>query len=102
MTKRLTITKKGAISECKKLWKEIEEHGRGKYNFLFHTPDGEKWADKDYRSSCPLCEYAHQLAKSSEASCHNCPLWKQYGKYCWHFNYKSGTPEWYEAVRGLK
>ena len=101
MTKKLTITKKVAISECKKLWKEIEEHGRSKYNFLLHTLDGEKWMDKDYRSSCPLCEYANQVSRK-KTTCYSCPLYKQYGKYCWDFNYKDSTPEWLEAIRGLK
>ena len=101
MTKKLTITKKVAISECKKLWKEIEESGLSKNGYLFHSKAGRKWLNKDYRASCPLCKYAKQVSRKSPI-CHSCPLWKQYGKCCWRFDYNIGAPEWYTAVRGLK
>ncbi len=93
------MTKREAIRECKELWKEIEESGKTKYGFL-GSPSGKKWRDKDYRSSCPLCEY-------SGSNCTKCPLITQYGKMCAQLGFKTyghtpGLPEFYEAVRGLK
>ena len=95
MQTRSLVTKREAIRECKRLWKEIEESGLSKYGFL-HSPDGEKWLCKNYQDNCPLCEYA------SGNACDKCTLQTKYGKSCYKLDFTSHTPEWYEAVKGLK
>ena len=105
MTKKLTLTKRKSISECKKLWKAIDKSGLLKYEYL-HSEDGRKWYDKKYHASCPLCEYAHQVSNKF-AMCGQCPLVTQYDKHCWELGFENTgetppTPEWFEAVRGLK
>ena len=89
------LTKREAISECKRLWEEIEKSGKDKYEFL-NSPDGKKWLDKDYQDDCPLCEYAGGTA------CDRCPLRIQYGKGCYDLGFNDDKPGWFEAVRGLK
>ncbi len=108
MTKKLTITKKKAISECKKLWAETEKSGLLKYPFL-RSKEGAKWYTKNYRSSCPLCEYAYQVARNNKdyTTCRYCPLVTQYNKECHVLGFLDYgripvLPKWYEAIRGLK
>ena len=101
MTKKLTITKRKSISECNKLWKEIEESELPKYGFL-DSSEGEKWRNKGYQSNCPLCEYVDAIR-----SCHMCPLVTQYNKLCeglgfLDYGHVLSTPEWFKAIRGLK
>ena len=96
----MAITRRKAISECKRLWKEIEESGKTKYNFIYRSPAGDKWLAKHYQGGCPLCEY-------SGINCKICPLKTQYGKCCDELGFENhghipSTPEWFEAVRGLK
>ena len=92
------LTKREAIRECKRLWKEIEKSGLTKYGFL-NSPDGKKWKDKDYQAYCPLCEYTGRW------NCWRCPLMVQYGETCTHLGFNDSglsTPDWFDAVRGLK
>lgn len=105
------MTKKEAVKECKKLWKEIEESGETKYGFLFDSPTGKKWIDKNYSGYCPLCEYATALHKRRRAAepelkvCDVCPLVTQYGKKCVYLGFTDSgmsLPEWFEVVRGLR
>ncbi len=96
----MRLTKKKAIVECKALWKEIEESGLSKNDFL-DSPAGERWESKGYEANCPLCEYV------GENDCEEkCPLYLQYGEMCMDlgFTLKSGIAElrFFEAVRGLK
>lgn len=104
------MIKKEAVRECKELWKEIEESGETKYGFL-DSPAGGRWKDKHYYGNCPLCEYATALRKRHPTVgpelkvCDVCPLVTQYGKECTMLGFKDGglsSPEWFEAVRGLK
>ncbi len=92
------MNKRKAISECKKLWKEIDESGLSKDEFL-DTPAGKKWRDKNYHSDCPLCEYAYEIN-----ICHRCPLVKQYGRGCFDlgFGLFGRNPGFFDAIRGLK
>ena len=90
------LTEKEAISECKKLWTEIEKSGLTKYEFL-ETPEGQVWIDKDYESHCPLCECSED--------CYSCPLVVQYNKMCPELGFNEdihSTPEWFKAIRELK
>lgn len=94
----MKLTKRESIRVCKKLWKEIEESGLSKQEFL-DTPAGEKWRDKEYQNNCPLCEY------DGKNECNKCPLHTQYGKGCHSLGFMETepiSPEWFEAVRGLK
>lgn len=100
----MKLTKREAIRECKKLWEEIEESELSKIDFL-NSPDGEKWADKNYGNDCPLCEYTGFL------SCQKCPLKTQYEKDCCDLGFRDldanlkgeiSLPSFFEAVRGLK
>jgi len=109
------LTKEQAIKECQELWKEIEESGLSKRNFL-DTGVAVKWMGKDYAFECPLCEYNHRRKKLSRDSklytcfpnnerCNYCPLVKQYDRTCIGLgfsNYDIPTPEWLNAIRGLK
>ena len=97
----MKLTKKKAISECKELWKEIEESGKDKYDF-FHSPDGEKWVEKDYQLGCPLCEYT--LVSKVRLCGFACPLVLQYNRGCdtWGWGADPPDPKFFEAVRGLK
>lgn len=93
------MNKRKSISETKKLWDGIEKSELSKDGFL-ESPEGEKWLDKNYDHNCPLCEYAWQIP-----ICMKCPLVVQYGKQCFDLGYeedKISTPEWFEALRGLK
>ena len=74
------MNKRKAISECKKVWKEIKESRLSKEDFL-ETPAGRKWIDKGYANNCPLCEYASD-------SCSKCPLVTQYGKDCYELGFE--------------
>ncbi len=93
------LTKKKAISECKELWKEIDESGLSKDAFL-DTPAGKKWMDKEYESDCPLCEYAYDPIKK----CPQCPLVKQYGQICFGLGFYGAdrNSSFFKAIRELK
>lgn len=95
----MKLTKKKAVSECKKLWKEIEESGLGKEDFL-RTLQGEKWLNKEYDSNCPLCDY---VDGQEEVSCSCCPIYLQYDMSCSLLGYCYSPPdkEWFDAVKGL-
>lgn len=91
------LSKREAIRECKRIWKEIEKSGLGKDDFL-RSPAGKKCLDKQYRHDCPLCEY-------SGHNCVKCPLMTQYGHACYVLGFedtKVSEPSFFEAVRGLK
>lgn len=95
-----TLTKREAIRECKRLWKELEKSGLTKGEFLFDTRAGRKWLNKLYNSDCPLCEYAKR-----HNSCRYCPLFTQYNKGCFELGYAGWihcSPEWFKAIQGLK
>jgi len=89
------MTKREAIRECKRLWKEIVGSGLGKRKFLWETNEGKKWLDKGYDSECPLCEY-------DNAGCDDCPLHLQYGESCTSLGYSRNPKTFYEYVKGLK
>ena len=90
------MTKREAIRECKRLWKEIGKFGKDKDDFL-ESPAGEKWLDKDYQNDCPLCEYARGKG------CEFCPLYTQYDKGCYELNFEANPPtQFIKAVMGLK
>lgn len=94
------ITRKEAVRECKELWKEIEESGLTKYEFL-NSFDGAKWKAKHYQSNCPLCEYAHYFS----SGCLQCPLITQYSKRCDELDFGNNMhskPKWFGYIRGLK
>ena len=78
----MSLSKRKAISECKKLWTEIVASGLSKSNFLWGTDGGQKWQDKEYDSNCPLCD-------SSKCDCSDCPLIVQYDRYCSQLGYDS-------------
>ena len=92
------MTKREAIRECKRMWKEIVKSGLSKYGFL-STQAGEKWRDKGYRVDCPLCQYAWV---SSHGNCNSCPLKVQYGRFCISLDYETDPKGFYEYVKGLK
>jgi len=97
------LTKREAIRECKRLWKEIEKSGLTKYGFL-NSPDGKKWKGKGYWGNCPLCEYTKQVTKGLPR-CSICSLVTQYGKRCRELGFDDhghSLPEWFKAIRGLK
>jgi len=96
------MNKRQAIKECKELWREIEESGLSKTEFL-RTPADEKWVNKDYWGDCPLCEYSQ--SKEGMATCNHCPLVTQYGKNCYKLGFnddKLSLPSFFKAIRGLK
>ncbi len=91
----MNITKKKAISECKKLWKEIEESGLSKFAFMISAA-GRKWLKKGYEDECPLCEL------NRGKGCSGCLLLLQYKHGCRELGYLGPTREWFNAIRGLK
>ena len=91
------MTKREAIRECKKLWKEIEKSGLDKFRFL-GSPAGEKWQDKGYQDYCPLCEYVR-----NGIGCVRCPLQTQHNKDCYKLGYSKRNPlSFFEAIRNLR
>ncbi len=97
----MKITRGKAITECKRLWLEIEKSGLSKKDFLGSTV-GQEWSGK-YLDDCPLCHYVVQL--DPQGGCFHCPLWTSFGKVCWQCGYdpyKKPTLKWLEAIRNLK
>ncbi len=91
----MKLTKREAIRECKRLWKEIGKSGLRKGSFLC-SPAGKKWLDKGYQDNCPLCECF---------CCRTCPLMTQYGKGCFELGYQlvgHGSTRFLDRVKGLK
>jgi len=106
MTKKLTLTKKEAIAECKKMWKEIEKSGLSKTAFLFDSDAGKYWRMKNYRAGCPLCEYAAERAGELKmlGRCQFCPLETKYHQSCFQLGFYPTAvhePRFLEAVRNL-
>lgn len=92
----MRLTKREAVRECKRLWQEIEKSGETKYGFL-NSPAGERWTNEHYWGNCPLCDYAPH--------CIRCLLVTQYNKRCGELGFNDhgySTPEWFEAIKGLK
>ena len=89
------LTKREAIRECKRLWKEIVKSGLSKWRFL-GSDAGEKWRKKGYILDCPLCGYAWTRCGT------HCPLYLQYGKGCDEMPYDTDPKAFYEYVKGLK
>jgi len=100
MTKKLTITRKKAIAECKKLWEEIVASGLSKRDFLC-TPERGSWVYKEYQYNCPLCEYSRNFT----GNCCHCPLAEKYLNNCFTLGFDeediTNYPQFLEAVRGL-
>ncbi len=94
------MTKREAIRECKKLWKEIEKSGLTKEGF-FATAMSNKWRVKSYHSECPLCQYSKVI---KGVGCRPCPLTEQYDKSCFELGYFKDTrhSKFFTAIRGLK
>lgn len=106
----MKLTKREAIRECKRLWKEIEESGLSKREF-FTTREGSYWRTKGYRADCPLCEYTlqrglHRKEELGRTLCESyCPLCKQYGDHCLDLGFKGHDkhePRFIEAIMKLK
>lgn len=98
-----TLTKREAIRECKRLWKEIEKSGLTKLAFL-NSQAGERWEGRRYDLDCPLCEYETQ--HRGKFDCERCPLLTQYGKGCYSLGFGGlggySSPEWFKVIRGLR
>ena len=95
------MDKRTAIRECKNLWKEIDESGLSKDDFLY-TTEGEKWLDKRYLSACPLCEY---VISSKEGDCDACPLCEQFDMTCFSLGFhhtEKHSRDFLRAVRNLR
>lgn len=89
------LTKRQAIRECKKLWREIKKSGCKTKNDFLKTLVGKKWLVKNYIFNCPLCEYSTRCTL-------DCPLFVQYNKTCSDLWWDNPSKEWYDAVFGLK
>ena len=91
----MRLKKAQAIKECKELWKRIKETGWSKRVVIFRYYPHML----DYRSYCPLCEWAHQYK-----GCIMCPLVKQFGETCTALGYDSiySTKEWFNTIKELK
>jgi len=109
----MKLTRRQAIRECKKLWREIKASGRIKDVFLFHTPQGRHWLEKGYGSYCPMIQYHFSVSvKTSPHTdvCGRCPLPQmQHGisniLRCVLLGYQPDnipSPEWLAVVEGLK
>jgi len=97
----MELTRRKAISECKKLWKEIKESGLSKVDFL-KTKQGKKWKEKGFLHDCPLCELE---PTSDDNFCDTCPLKEQYHMSCYELGYVDRgicSPLLFEAIEGLK
>lgn len=99
----MRLTKRQAIRECKKLWKEIKKSGLSKNQFLC-SEEGAKWRNKGYWASCPLCEYA--IRADGRGRCDRCPLVLQYGRKCDELGYSLFgdlvPPEFFTYIKDLK
>ena len=82
MTRKLKITKKQAIKECKELWKRIYESGLQKHRYM----------ETHEHTSCPLCEYVMQF---SYLTCRHCPLITKFNKGCVELNYFGDATSFY-------
>lgn len=97
------MTKREAIRECKRLWKEIEKSNKTKAVF-FISPEGEEWRAKDYFYDCPLCEYGRGKSYLGR-DCDKCPLVQQYKVDCFSLGFSNqlkSKPRFFKAVKGLK
>ena len=73
------MNKKQAIERTEKLWKFLEETGKGKEDW----PEWDKYGGIDnVTTGCFLCEYCNKYT-----SCESCPYHKEFG----HCN-KVGAP----------
>jgi hypothetical protein len=101
MTKKLHLTKRQAIKECKELWAEAERSKQDKF-IVFRR----LFPEKNYFNSCPLCEYSTQFVKPGShllAKCSVCPFITQLGYSCLSLEYTlTGSPTFFQAVRELK
>lgn len=100
MIKKLELTKKQAIKECKELWEEIEASGLSKGEFLYSTKEGRRWRHKNYSCDCPPCHFDKQF----NDDCTHCPLVTKYGKDCYGLGYcgkELHSLSFIEAIRNL-
>jgi len=82
MFRKLAITRKEAIIDCKTIWKLVADGiVDNKQEALYLLPTlHHKYFDS---SSCPLCAYSTQFEHRSFSSCiDHCPYYEQYGEYC--------------------
>jgi hypothetical protein len=104
--KRLKITEKRAIKECKELWEQIHEISNDDKGDFLITSEGLGWLKSHkYVHDCPLCEYASQfsISRLSMDECNNkCPLQKL-GGGCTDLGFTAFNrcPEFYENVMKL-
>ena len=98
------ITKREAIRETKRLWKEIEKSGLSKIIFLYHSEAGKKWLNKGYRAYCPLCQYIAKFPIDGTTRCICCPLVVQGFKKCIVLGFADcpPSPAIFKAIKALK
>ena len=87
----------------KRLWKEIEESGLGKYDYLH-----KEGLHNKYLLNCPLCEYTkHKFCGVFVTDCDKCPLPKEKKmEYrCYELGFEDELPPaqaWLNVIKGLK
>ena len=94
----MRLTKKKAIAACKKLWREIEESGLSKEEFI-GSKVGIKWLGK-YDRNCPLCQYTYDFGWN----CRSCPLPGENLCRCYNLGFtdeEPPTPEWLAVIKAL-
>jgi len=86
MPKKLFVTKRQAIRDCKKIWKLVAEgKATDKFDALRQLPDIlYKYFDF---AQCPLCAYAYNKegAETPSACRKYCPYYLTYKAYCTSF-----------------
>lgn len=97
--RKLGLTKRDAIRECKKFWKDVKESRLSKRDFLL-SERGKQW-DSRYKLDCPLCQYTSQFG---DIRCIHCPLVTTYGDTCLHLGFEFDCRPstcWMEVINGL-
>ncbi len=94
MSRKLVVTKRQAIRDCKKIWKLVANgQAKSKFDALKKLPEMYNKYGIEH-SYCPLCTYTEQFENRANQSCTlHCPFCIQYGYYCTGIGTGSKLPD---------
>jgi len=99
MGKKLYVTKKQAIADCKTIWKLVlDKNLLSKREALNLLPEMD---NKYPYEGCPLCSYVDQFSHY-EACTRHCPYYAKYNRKCWDYpSYEENPQEFAKLVMEL-